>query len=126
LVNSENPRQSAGHESFSGTLAHLYSGAIHLKFPLGRSLKTGRMESQANFLGALNPTLEKMYSSTFAGAKNVLLDIPPQLAAGEYPFGFDTLQLAAGSFIILYAGYPQFGPVFYPVSRVIRPSVQRM
>jgi hypothetical protein len=60
LVNSENPRQSAGHESFSGTLAHLYSGAIDLKFPLGRSLKTGRMESQANFLGALNPTLEKM------------------------------------------------------------------
>jgi hypothetical protein len=60
LVNSENPRQSAGHESFSGTLAHLYSGAIDLKFPLGRSFKTGRMESQANFLGTLKPTLEKM------------------------------------------------------------------
>jgi hypothetical protein len=60
LVNSKNPRQSAGHEFFSGTLAHLYSGAIHLKFPLGRLFKTGRMESQANFLGALNPTLEKI------------------------------------------------------------------
>jgi len=46
------------------------------------------MESQANFLGALNPTLEKMYSSTFAGAKNVLLDIPPAACCGRISFRF--------------------------------------
>jgi len=46
---TENPRQSAGFDFLSGTLAHLYSGAIDLKFPLARSHRIGRMKSQEKF-----------------------------------------------------------------------------